>query len=143
LILNPIEDFETTSKTELKRTLDRNMYAAQHADACYKKFGKTYYEVHHFLDQYEKQFPGYPHRRLLQHKLGVEVVVQHLGEDARGSAELHIRQDLDGQLPEDWAEFDGQYIPNAEDIDKQNDILRKLYGDELFEQINLRVCLDK
>jgi len=47
------------------------MYVAQHADACFNKFGKTYYEIHKFLDQYQEEYVDYgiAHRRLLHHKL--------------------------------------------------------------------------
>lgn len=111
------------------------MYAAQHADACIKQFGRPFYEVHHFLDRYQAEYRGYEHRRLQHHRLGVELVVKEYGEEARAPAELHIRQDTAGELPEDWSFYGEPLLLKIEDYDKQEAELRKLYGDDVFERV--------
>jgi len=114
------------------------MYTAQHADACYKKFGKQYYEIHEFLDRYQKEYQGFgiAHRRLLHHRLGLDLIVREFKDEKyRDPAELHIRQDLNGQLPEDWTFFDDcddvKSLPRDQ-YERQNDELIKLYGIEDF-----------
>jgi len=109
------------------------MDAAQHADLCYKQFGKSFYDVHRFLDQYWDRFPGYSHRRILHHRLGVDLIVERFGEDARAPAELHIRQDTGGVLPDDWSYYDEP--ADIEVSENQGTELRRLYGDQIFETI--------
>jgi len=115
------------------------MYAAQHADACYKKFGNQYYEIHEFLDQFSQEFRGVEHRMFLHHKLGVDLVVQRFGEEARGPAELHIRQDTEGQLPDDWSFYGNPIHQHAEEQDKHDAILRGLYGEEVFDMVESKL----
>jgi len=111
------------------------MYAAQHADACMKEFGKFFYVVHHFLDRYQKEYRSYEHRRLLHHNLGVELVVREYGEEARAPAELHIRQDTAGELPEDWSFYGEPLLLKIEGYDRQEAELRSLYGNEVYERV--------
>ncbi len=74
----------------------------EHIARCLKVLGpgQGWPEVHDFLDQYFDDAPGSAHRIILHHKMGVEIVVQKFGEAARAAAELHIRDDLGGELPE-------------------------------------------
>ncbi len=116
------------------------MYLAQHADACYKEFGDQYYEIHKFLDQYQGEYEEYEtlHRIFLHHRLGVELIVKKFDDDNMcGSAELHIRQDLGGELPEDWSFYKNDKFYQEDDQLRQkiNLELRDLYGDEIFERV--------
>jgi hypothetical protein len=120
------------------------MYIAQHADACFNKFGKTYYEIHEFLDQYQEKYVDYgiAHRRLLHHKLGIDLIVKRFGEEARGPSDLHIRQDVGEQLPEDWTYYDCYDDILNLDINLlslQNSELRKLYGDDIFDRVESKI----
>jgi hypothetical protein len=113
--------------------------AAQHADSCYKLFGKSFYEVHRFLDQYWNIFPGFAHRRILHHSLGVDLVAERFGESAREPAELHIRQDTGGELPDDWSFYGEPILLDLDAYDKQDAELRRLYGDEVFERVQSKL----
>lgn len=113
------------------------MYAAQHADACVKEFGKPFLEIHNFLDQYHQEYDGFAHRILLHHRLGVELIVKRFGETVRAPAELHIRQDTAGKVPEDWSFYEELFL-KIEDYDKLYAELRKLYGDEVVERVESR-----
>ena len=110
------------------------MEIGQHTDSCIRKFGKPFYEVHRFLDQYYQAY-GLGHRRLLHHRLGVELIVKQFGESARGPAELHVREDTGGELPEDWSFYGEPFLLKIEDYENQDNELRKLYGDTLFEKV--------
>ena len=110
------------------------MDVAQHADACMKEFGEPFHEVHNFLDQYYREY-GLAHWSLLHHRLGVELIVERFGEKARAPAELHIRQDTGGELPEDWSFYGEPLLIQIEDYDKMDAELRKLYGDKVFEKV--------
>ncbi len=115
------------------------MEIAQHADACVKTFGKPYYEVHHILDQFAMQFPGFAHRRLLHHRLGIDLVVKRFGAEAQQPAELHIQQDTSGVIPEDWADYGEPLLLKLEDYDHQDEILRELYGDTVFHEVQAKL----
>jgi Domain of unknown function (DUF6915) len=120
------------------------MYIAQHADACFYKFGKAYYEIHEFLDQYQEEYVDYgiAHRLLLHHKLGIDLIAQRFGEEARGPADLHIRQDLKEQLPEDWTyygHFDDILDLGRNLLNMQNNELQKLYGDDVFDRVDSKI----
>lgn len=108
------------------------MYAAQHADSCMKKFGKPYYEIHNFLDQYHEEY-GIIHRIFFHHKLGLEIIVGEFGEASRDIAALHIREDIDGELPEDWSYFGPLPPDDSERVKKE---LRVLYGQEIYEEVS-------
>ena len=118
------------------------MHIDQHAETCVKKFGKPYFEVHRFLDRYEQDFRGYEHRRFLHHRMGVELVVATYGEEARAPAELHIRQDTGGELPEDWSFYGEPLLLKIEDYDEQEAEMRRLYGDDAFERLEFAASSD-
>ena len=115
------------------------MLIAQHADACHKQFGNTFHDVHVFLDQFADEFPGFAHRRLLHHRLGVELIVKKFGDTARPAAELHIRQDTDGVVPEDWSDYGEPLLLKIEDYDRQDEILKTLYGEEIFRAVQAKL----
>lgn len=100
-----------------------------HENACIKEFGEPYSEVHAFLDQYYVRFPGFNHRLLLHHRLGIEKVVERYGEEARAPAEQHIRLDW-GFLPGSWEDLDRYYFPLSieEGVAIEEELL-KLYPD--------------
>ena len=62
------------------------MTQQQHEQECLITFGKSFAEVHRFLDQYSARIRGHNHRMLLHHKRGVELVLQKFGEEARARA---------------------------------------------------------
>lgn len=68
-----------------------------------RKLGERFEEVHRFLDQFAEKF-GYSHRKIFHHKYGVELVRYFFGEKATEAAELHIKADCDGKIPDiaDW-----------------------------------------
>jgi hypothetical protein len=115
------------------------MDIALHADACYQQFGKPYFDVHHFLDQFAFEFSGYAHRRLLHHQLGVNLVVMEFGETARQAAELHIRQDTSDSIPEDWSDYGEPILLQLEDYDRQDAILKELYGTDIFYAVQAKL----
>ena len=85
---------------------------------------------------------GIAHRRLLHHKLGIDLIAKRFGEEARGPSELHIRQDLEGQLHEDWTyyhDYDDVLNLDRNILNKQNNELRKVYGDDVFDRIESRI----
>jgi len=69
-------------------------------------------KVHKHLDSY---FPILrdAHRMIFHHKQGVEHMVHHYGEKARGIAQQHIKDDYQGVLPEGF--LDRNYFPAARD----------------------------
>lgn len=97
-----------------------------HEDRCLDKFGNKFTHVHLFLDRYFKKY-GPSHRALLHHKVGVNVVVSHFGEAARGPAELHIRDDTRGKLPDDWAYYGDPFFLNLALYGNFDRELKKLY----------------
>lgn len=75
----------------------------QHCKECEKKLGKRFEEVHKFLDQFASTL-GYDHRKIFHHKYGVILIRHFFGDKAAEAAELHIKADCDGKVPdvEDW-----------------------------------------
>ena len=115
------------------------MKLAEHADACRQELGKPFFEIHEFIDQYAQDFGGFAHRRLLHHRLGVKLVLERFGDEAAGAAELHIKQDTNGVVPEDWADYGEPILLHLEDYDRQDQILRGLYGDEIFTAVQAKL----
>lgn len=62
-------------------------------------FGKEYPEVHNFLDIF---FIGFHQntRRLMHHKEGLQIIYSLFGNEIRDVAELHIRADFYGAVPQ-------------------------------------------
>jgi len=71
----------------------------EHARSCEAAFGNPFTEVHDFLDQYSKAFPG-QHRKLYHHRQGLALVAELFGPEAVKAAERHILED-EGVIPED------------------------------------------
>lgn len=73
----------------------------KHRQDCYEKLGKPFDEVHIFLDQYFNKLGPEKHRQELHHKHGIAMVRAKFGDEAAKAAEIHIREDFFGFLPED------------------------------------------
>jgi len=75
----------------------------KHCEDCAKALGNPWPEVHKFLDQYAGKVPGElaNHRVELHHKNGIAMVRAKWGDEAAKAAEIHIREDFMGELPED------------------------------------------
>ena len=86
-----------------------------HSDDCLKELGKEYRDVHRFLDQFAKIY-GFSHRRILHHTYGIEMVRFFMGEMEAKAAEIHIKRDCHGEIPEpsDW--LDSDYWLNTGEI---------------------------
>jgi hypothetical protein len=75
-----------------------------HCQECLSKLGKTYGEVHKYLDEFAgKPGIGMRHRKYRHHQAGIIEVGRKFGEDAMSAARLHIVSDL---KMEGWAERD-------------------------------------
>jgi len=70
----------------------------EHCKECEDKLGKSYPEVHKFLDQFAKVY-GWSHRRIFHHNYGVELVRYYFGELQAKAAELHIKADCGDEIP--------------------------------------------
>jgi hypothetical protein len=73
----------------------------EHCSDCERELGKPYPEVHRFLDQYFSTLGPEKHRQQLHHKNGIAMVRAKFGDEAAKAAEIHIRKDFYGLLPED------------------------------------------
>ena len=75
----------------------------EHCADCMAELGQTFSEVHAFLDSHHREL-GYSHRMVLHHSLGIEIVRRFFGEKGALAAEIHIRRDCNGEVPEpeDW-----------------------------------------
>ena len=73
----------------------------KHCSDCIAALGKPYKEVHVFLDQYFKTLGPEKHREELHHINGIAMVRAKFGDEAARAAEIHIREDFFGLLPED------------------------------------------
>ena len=75
----------------------------QHCKECEEKLGDRFEEVHRFLDQFAGKL-GYDHRKIFHHKYGVALVRHFFGDEAAKAAELHIKADCGGKVPDtdDW-----------------------------------------
>ena len=76
------------------------MDRAQHIMRCMAILGPPWSQVHDFLDQFFPQFGGEAHRIVLHHALGIELCVSRFGEAARAAANLHVKDDLGGVVPQ-------------------------------------------
>ena len=71
----------------------------EHCADCMRELGQTYSDVHKFLDSHFAEF-GYSHRMVLHHSFGIEIVRRFWGDKGALAAEIHIRRDCDGEVPE-------------------------------------------
>lgn len=101
------------------------MERTYHERVCKDRFGKKFTHVHIYLDKYFGKY-GPSHRALLHHKQGVELVVHHFGEAARGPAEQHIMDDV-RCVPDDWGWYGDPFFLKLELYDKFDRELKKLY----------------
>lgn len=97
-----------------------------HENVCKHVFGNKFTHVHEFLDRYYKKF-GISHRTFLHHKKGIELVVKHFGEEARGPANQHVIDDV-RCVPEDWGWYGEPFLLKLELYDDFNKELNKLYN---------------
>ena len=110
------------------------MKLEQHEENCLKNFGKPFSEVHRYLDHYFREY-HIAHRRLLHHRLGIEMIVKLFGEVARKAAEQHIIDDF-GLIPHSWIEHDEYTVYlNPGDEEKQQIELENLFGTELIKMV--------
>jgi hypothetical protein len=61
--------------------------------------GKPYREIHMAIDQFYPNYRGSMHWIVLHHQLGIELLVERYGEEARRPAEIHIEDDM-GFVPD-------------------------------------------
>lgn len=77
----------------------------QHCKDCYRRFGKSYGGVHHWLDEMFKHV-GPSHRELRHHTAGVEYCRKRWGDEGAEAAKLHILADFphltEVPAPEDY-----------------------------------------
>ena len=104
------------------------MRQEQHERRSLETYGEPFAEVHEWLDQYYDLFTGPGHRRVFHHKKGVELAVRLFGEQVRGAAEQHIRDDL-GKLPDFWEDLDYLFCPVRDGEEQDMDrLIAELYG---------------
>jgi hypothetical protein len=77
-------------------------FLESHCEETKKALGKSYHEVHLWLDEFfmRKEF-GARYRRIRHHEQGIMEVVKLLGEEAGIAARMHIVTDL---RQEGWTE---------------------------------------
>lgn len=109
-----------------------------HEKSSLEKFGKPFTEVHQFLDSYYETYLGHAHRRLLHHRLGVELCVDKFGPEAREPAIAHIIEDV-CSLPDNWSDYDEFFLPlGNEELQQRNDLI-SLYGIQVYETIESEI----
>ena len=80
------------------------MRIEEHCKSCLKKFGKDYWHVHRWLDEYASKFNvdgmgmWMGHRIVRHHDEGIEEVRVMWGDEAAEAAKLHIMED-EGCIP--------------------------------------------
>ena len=72
----------------------------EHCADCVKELGEEFSIVHRWLDEFAATW-GDNHRQLRHHKIGVEQVRRMWGDRAALAAEIHIKKDFFGSVPED------------------------------------------
>ena len=103
------------------------MLATQHRDRCFSILGQSYHEVHKYIDRFYAKF-SIDHRCILHHRLGIELIGRSLGKDKIPVAELHIKDDTNGVIPENWLFYDEPLPEYIEGIVRK---LKKYYGNEI------------
>jgi hypothetical protein len=116
------------------------MHFNDHAERTLRIYGRRAEEVHIFLDQFFSKY-RISHRRLLHHRLGIELIVKQFGEEARGPAELHVVDDL-GCVPGTWLDHDPYvFYLDLDEETKQEEDLICLYGRETYNRVTAGVAL--
>jgi DNA-binding GntR family transcriptional regulator len=81
-----------------------------HARDCLEQLGEEFGEVHEWLDEYFDSM-GTQHRSVRHHKEGIEEARKKWGDRAAMAAEIHIRRDFDGRIPDrDELEFKNKFL---------------------------------
>ena len=78
-----------------------------HCKDTLARLGKSFNEVHSYLDQWHSKFGG-KHRFMLHHLEGVEEVRNKFGDEAAKAAECHIKLDCMGRIPKKSDYTDGK-----------------------------------
>lgn len=78
-------------------------YRKEHEGDCLTILGKSYKEVHAFLDQYVKKYPVHifddQHRKYLHNEKGLNEIREKWGDEAVKAGMLHIAVDLTTYIP--------------------------------------------
>ena len=87
----------------------------EHCADCHRELGEDFEQVHIWLDELFKVL-GPKHRSARHHTGGVEQVRRLWGDRAAQAAEIHIRRDYAGKLPdEESAQVISLFGPDAAD----------------------------
>jgi hypothetical protein len=71
-----------------------------HCDECEYTLGNPFPDVHHWLDEFAREYyPSPVHRAIRHHREGIEQVRLKWGNDAAEAARLHIQADM-GFIPD-------------------------------------------
>lgn len=73
---------------------------SEHCADCERVLGNAFDDVHLWLDEFAATH-GENHRQFRHHKKGVEQVRELWGDVAAAAAEIHIKKDFFGEVPED------------------------------------------
>ena len=105
------------------------MHKAEHEERCIKVLGKPFSEVHTFLDQFFRTYGGLPHRLILHHRLGIELIGVMMGPDAALAAKQHVLDDM-GRLPAGPEEHMGrhEYMPSRYEFDVIRADMERMLG---------------
>ncbi len=110
------------------------MHFDDHVKHTLRIYWRRAEEVHIFLDQFFSKYRD-THRRLLHHRLGIALVVEKFGEEARGPAERHIEDDM-GFVPKTWLDHDPYvFYLDLDEEAKQEEDLVSLYGRETYDRV--------
>lgn len=86
------------------------MLEVYHQKRCLELLGQGFAEVHSWLDRFYPAYDGW-HRIILHHRVGLDLLVREMGEGVRAAGELHIRDDWQGDLPDDPMAVVKEYYP--------------------------------
>lgn len=86
------------------------MLEVNHQKRCLTQLGHRFAEVHAWLDRFYLVYEGW-HRIILHHRAGLDLLVREMGEGIRAAGELHIRDDWQGELPDDPLVVVREYYP--------------------------------
>ncbi|WP_338667346.1 hypothetical protein [Pseudodesulfovibrio methanolicus] len=113
-----------------------------HINSTYKQIGQDFRQIHIEIDKYFVHFRSSLHWVILHHQLGIELLVERFGEEARRSAEIHIRDDFavrnfENEVVEEGFTPIGPIDPRLlervnflgpRDLEYADEILEELYG---------------
>ena len=105
------------------------MHLLEHENCCIDALGKPFTEVHIFLDQFFRVYGGLPHRLILHHRLGVELVGVLMGAEAAEAAKRHVLDDMRrlSAGPEEHMVLP-EYMPSRYEFDVIRDDMLKMLG---------------